>query len=381
MIYLDQHSTTPCDPRVVEAMLPFFSVRFANPANEIHQMGRDAKRAVDTAREHVACLIGAQPEEVVFTSSATESNNLAILGLADAGRQRGRMKVVCSAIEHKSVLGPCRALEARGFEAAVISVDSVGRVDGGSYRSLLDASTLVVAVQAANNEIGTLQAIPALCAHAHESGAVFHCDAAQAAGKVPINVDAWEVDSLSLCAHKMYGPKGIAALFVRGGVAQSVLKPLMYGGEQEFSLRPGTLNVPLIVGFGEACKIACEAIDSDASRTADLRNWFEEQLQLVIPFARLNGDLLNRLPNNASVTIPGCDAESLILGMSSIALSTGSACNSGAQAPSYVLRAIGLSHDAAQSTLRIGLGRFTTRSELTVAVSEIREAVTRQCPG
>ena len=378
MIYLDHHSTTPCDPRVVEAMLPFFSIRFANPANEIHQMGRDAKRAVDVARGHVAHLIGAQSEEVLFTSSATESNNLAILGLADAGSQRGRLKVLCSAIEHKSVLSPCHALAVRGFDASVLPVDSVGRLVVDRYRCALDDRTLVVAVQAANNEIGTLQNISALCALAHENGAAFHCDAAQAAGKVPINVDTWGVDFLSLSAHKMYGPKGIAGLFIRGGVAHSILKPLMYGGAQESELRPGTLNVPLIVGFGEACRIAADTMKCDATHVAQMRDWFEEQLLQTLPCISLNGDIQNRLPNNSSVTIPGCDAESLILSMPNIALRTGSACNSGAQEPSYVLRAVGMSHDAAQSTLRIGLGRYTTRSELAIAVSSIRDAVFRQ---
>jgi len=378
VIYLDNHATTPCDPRVVEAMLPFFSVRFGNSANEIHQMGRDAKRAVDAARGHVAHLIGAQTEEVVFTSSATESNNLAILGLADASRQRGRLKVAYSAVEHKSVLGPCRALASSGFEAAVLPVDSVGRVDAGMYRSAMDDRTLLVAVQAANNEIGTVQDVALLCDLAHETGAAFHCDAAQAAGKVPINVDAWGVDFLSLSAHKMYGPKGVAALFVRGGLAHSVLKPLMYGGDQESTLRPGTLNVPLIVGFGEACRIAAAEIEDDAVRVAQIRDWFEEQLLSAIPFAKLNGDHNSRLPNNSSVTIPGYDAESLIMSMPEIALSTGSACNSGAQEPSHVLRAIGLSHDVAQSTLRIGLGRTTTQAELSKVVISLKTAVACQ---
>lgn len=249
MIYLDNHATTPCDPRVLDAMLPYFSKDFGNPSSAFHRMGRSAKNAVEKARAQVAGLIGAQPDEVIFTGSATESNNIAILGLARAAKETRHRCLAFTAIEHKSVLTPCRALESEGFKTIVIPVDNVGRVDVGAYRSILNEQILVTSIQAANNEIGTIQDIPVLASMAHEHGALFHCDAAQATGKIPVDVEILGVDFLSMSAHKMYGPKGIAALYIRGGVSRTVLKPLLYGGDQESGLRPGTLNVPLIVGF------------------------------------------------------------------------------------------------------------------------------------
>ena len=377
MIYLDHHATTPCDPRVVEAMLPFFSVRFGNPSNEIHSMGREARQAVDRARNQIAQLIGAQPEEIVFTSSATESNNLAILGLARSGKTHGRQKVVHSAIEHKSVLETCHALTPEGFEAFSLPVDAAGHVDADGYRSALNEQILLVSIQAANNEIGTIQKISLLSEWAHERGSVFHCDAAQAVGRIPVNVDTLGVDLLSVSAHKMYGPKGIAALYIRGGASRSGFKPLQYGGSQEWGLRPGTLNVPLIVGFGEACRMAGEIMAVESVRTAQLRDKLEMELLAAIPSLKRNGDLKDRLPNNSSLTFPDLDAESLIMSMPELALSTGSACNSGAQDPSYVLRAIGLSHEEAQCTLRIGLGRFSTDTEVDIATKATRSAVAR----
>jgi len=375
MIYLDNHATTPCDPRVVEAMMPFFSERFANPASEIHQMGRDARQAVEKARAQVAHLISAEPEDVLFTSSATESNNLVLLGLARAAKKTSRTTLAFSAIEHKSVLMPCRALESEGFKALAIPVDSVGRVDSTAYQSILSDELLVVSIQAANNEIGTIQDIQTLAGLAREHGAMFHCDAAQAAGKIPIDVDLWDVDFLSMSAHKMYGPKGIAALYVRGGVSRSILKPILYGGDQEGGLRPGTLSVPLIVGFGETCQLAGKLMNDDAIRIAGMRDSIESELLAAIPELKRNGDLSNRLPNNSSLTFPGVDAEALILSLPDLALSTGSACNSGAQEPSYVLTAIGLSHEVAQCTLRIGLGRFSTAGDIAKATELILEII------
>ncbi len=377
MIYLDHHATTPCDPRVVEVMLPFFCERYGNPASEVHQMGRDATKAVDRARGQVAQLIGAQPSEIVFTASATESNNLAILGLARSGKHKGRGKVLYSRIEHKSVLEPCRSLESEGFELCALPVDSVGCVDVDKYRAELDERVLVASIQAANNEIGTIQDVELLSRLAHERGVAFHCDAVQAVGKIPVDVDAWNVDYLSVSAHKMYGPKGVGALYIRGGISHAELKPLFYGGNQEWGLRPGTLNVPLIVGFGEACRIAEQVLSDEAIRCACLRDRLENELLSAIPTLKRNGNLRNRLPNNSSLTFPNCDAESLIMSMPELAISSGSACNSGAQEPSYVLRAIGLSHDAALRTLRVGVGRFTTTDDIFKAVIEIQQAVKR----
>lgn len=364
MIYLDNHATTPCDPRVVKVMLPFFSERFANPSNEIHQMGRDARKAVEQARLQVAELVGAEAGEILFTGSATESNNLSILGLAQIQKCKSRDRIVTSAIEHKSILAPCHVLEGRGYQLSVLPVNNLGHVNEDIAQEQINENVLFVSIQAANNEIGTIQRIRLLCDLAHRQGVVFHCDAAQAVGKIPVDVNEWGVDLLSFSAHKMYGPKGIAALYIRGGASHLPLKPIFYGGDQEFSLRPGTLNVPLIVGFGESCRIASEVMNEESKRIAEMRNNLETALMERISDLKRNGDIANRLPNNSNLMFPGVDAEALIMSMPELMLSTGSACNSGTQEPSYVLKAIGLNHDEANSTLRIGLGRFNTDSEI-----------------
>ena len=367
MIYLDNHATTPCDPRVLEAMTPYFLEKFANPASEIHRMGREARKAVDKARDQVANLIGAEPNEILFTSSATEANNLVILGLAKAYKGNPRKKMACSAIEHKSILAPCQYLKDEGFELTFLPVDGLGHVKKEIICKEINSQTLLVSIQAANSEIGTIQDVSSLCDLTHESGSFFHCDAAQAAGKIHIDVNNWNVDFMSISAHKMYGPKGVAALFIKGGVGNSSIKPLFYGGDQELGLRPGTLNVPLIVGFGEACDIALKNMDIESKRLSELRDSFETNLLSNVNAVRRNGDVSNRLPNNSSLTFQGIDAEALIMSMPDIALSTGSACNSGAQEPSYVLKAIGVSHEDANSTLRIGFGRFNASDEILAA--------------
>ncbi len=377
MIYLDYHATTPCDPSVVQAMLPFFSRKFANPSSEIHSMGREARRAVETARGQIASFIGAETDDIVLTSGATESNNLAIMGLASRQDPARRTRIVTSAIEHKSVLAPLEVLSQQGFDVVVLPVDRLGRVSKDVAARETTDRTLLVSIQAANNEIGTIQDICAFSSLAHERGALFHCDAAQAAGKLPIDIDAWGVDLLSMSAHKMCGPKGIAALYVRGGVSRSVLRPLLYGGYQENGLRPGTLNVPLVVGFGEACRLAGEAMAEESIRLQQMRDSLEANLLQRIHGLKRNGALENRLPNNSSLTFPGIDAEALILNVPELALSTGSACNSGAQEPSYVLGAIGLSYDEANGTVRVGIGRFTTPEEIDIATAELITAFHR----
>lgn len=371
MIYLDNHATTPCDPRVVEAMLPYFSERYANPASEIHRMGREARIAVEKARKQVAELVGAESEEIIFTGSATESNNLAILGLALSPETQYRNHIFASSIEHKSVISPCRVLEQRGFDFKILAVDKSGHVIKERADEVLDDHSLLVSIQAANNEIGTIQNIKTLSGIVHECGGLFHCDAAQAVGKIPIDVQVLNIDLMSISAHKMYGPKGIGALYIRGGGGNSKLKPILYGGDQEFGLRAGTLNVPLIVGFGEACRIADSEMKEEAKRLSLIRDELEAKLIYNVPGIKINGDLKNRLPNNSSITLLGIDAESLIMSLPDIALSSGSACNSGAQEPSYVLKAIGLSYDEAKSTFRIGLGRFNTSTEIESAAAAI----------
>ena len=359
VIYLDYHASAPCDPRVVEAIMPFLTSNCANPSNPLHILGRQAAAAVERARGQVAGLIGAEPEEVVFTSGATESNGLAILGLAQRA-ERKRNKLVVSPLEHKSVLEGCKHLSGLGFEVAYLPVDSYGTVDLQAAAELIDERTLAVFVQAANNEIGTIQPISAISAIARAKGAVLHCDAAQAIGKISFDVRALGADLASISAHKLCGPKGIGALYIRGGASTKRLAPILPGGGQERGLRSGTLNVPGIVGFGEACVLCAAQRETEAARVAALRDALEDQLLLSIPSLRQNGNLANRLPGNSSLTFPGVEADALLLNVPTLALSTGSACNSGAIEPSHVLQTIGLPRDLAYSTIRVGLGRFTT---------------------
>ena len=373
MIYLDYHATTPCDPRVVDAMLPYFRQFFGNPSSADHRPGRIAAEAVDTARARIAALIGAHPREIVFTSGATESNNLAILGVADAARG-DRKRIVTSAIEHKAILAPCEQLRSRGYDVVVLPVDRDGTVSLDATRAAITDDTLLVSVHAANNEVGTLQSIAEIATLAHTHGALMHTDAAQAVGKIPVDVDAWDVDLLSISAHKLYGPKGIGALYVRDGARNHALMARTFGGGQEWDIRPGTLNVPGIVGFGVASQICAEEFTDEAARIAELRDLLEDGLFERIPDARRNGALDKRLPGNSSLTFPGIEAHALLANLPNLALSTGSACTSGAPEPSHVLQALGLMRDDASATIRVGLGRFTTRDEITGSIHEIAEA-------
>lgn len=370
MVYLDNHATTSCDPRVVEAMLPFFTEHYGNPSSSLHALGRKASDVVEQARSQVAQLIGAKSGEIVFTSGATESNNLAIFGMA-AAYHDSRKRLVTSPIEHKAVLEPMRRLAQQGFELVFLPVDTKGRVDLEAAQQLINSQTLLVSVQAANNEIGTLQPIMQIAALAKEVGAFVHCDAAQAVGKVPVDVGAWGVDLLSLSAHKIYGPKGVGALYLRQELKKHPLVPLVLGGGQEWGLRSGTHNVPGIVGLGVACAIAEEVLDEEAHCIAQMRDAFELGLCSRIPNVRFNGDLNCRLPGNSSITFPDVEADALILNLPEMALSMGSACNSGAPEPSYVLTAIGLSRDLAYATVRVGWGRFNNPNEVPIAVEQI----------
>ncbi|MYA34772.1 MAG: cysteine desulfurase [Gemmatimonadales bacterium] len=369
-VYLDYHASTPCDPRVVEKMLPVLLDDFANPASDIHGAGRRAAAAVETAREQVAAAIRAEPEEIVFTSGATESNNLAVLGSARA-RSFGRTTVLAGATEHKSVLVPIRRLKRDGFELKLIPVEPDGRIDLGALAELVSEDTFLVSVQAASNEIGTIQPILEIVQIAHAAGALVHCDAAQALGRMALDVGDWGVDLLSLSGHKCYGPKGIGALYVRGGAPRALLEPIVYGGGQEHGLRAGTLNVPGIVGFGLAAEIAETEREADTARIRGLRDWFERQILEAIPRVRVNGSRTHRVAGNSSLTFPDVEAEALIARLRDVHLSTGSACTSGAPEPSHVLTAIGQSREDAYNTVRIGLGRFTTPEELTYAAMRI----------
>lgn len=375
-IYLDYNATTPCDPRVVQAMLPYFTEIYGNPANGLHVLGRKAALAVETAREQVANLINAQPSEIFFTSGATESNHLAILGTAEFA-PASRRKVITCAIEHKAILEPCKRLAERGFEVVILPVDETGIVRLSDLEKVLDENTFLVSVQSANNEIGTLQPISKIASMAHRYGALVHTDAAQAAGKIPVDVNEWEVDLLSFSAHKMYGPKGIGALYVRGGRRKIPIRPLLEGGGQENGLRAGTLNVPGIVGFGAACEIAVTEISTESTRIQSLRDELEKNLLKKIPNIRINARSAPRLPNTSSLTFEGEEADALLARLPQLMMSTGSACNTGALEPSHVLQSIGLTRQQASSSVRISLGRMTTDEDIQVIVEQISLAISK----
>jgi|CXWL01.1.fsa_nt_gi cysteine desulfurase len=354
-------------------MLPYFTDTFGNPASTLNAAGRKAAEAVDSSRETIADVLGVKPKEIIFTAGATESNNLALRGIAKQAPAE-RRQIITTAIEHKSILETYRDLAEQGFDLKILPVQPDGRLDLLEFKQALSEKTLIVSVQAANNEIGTLQDIEAISDLAHKQGAFVHCDAAQAVGKVPFDFLGCGADLVSISAHKVYGPKGVGLLFVRGGVRAIPISPIQHGGGQEYGLRPGTLNVPGIVGFAAALKLLNP---DEGINISKLRDAFESALLAKVPGASRNGSLAHRLPNNSSITIPGIDAEALIANMPDLALSTGSACTSGAPDPSHVLIAIGLTRAEALSTIRIGLGRITSSNDLSVAADSIAAAVGR----
>ena len=374
-IYLDNQATTQCDPRVVQVMLPFFTEHFGNPHSAEHAMGRFAEGAVEAARGHVAALIGADVREVVFTSGATESNNIAIKGVARQAVRSGdgRRRIITVATEHKCVLESVADLAAEGFEPVVLPVRPDGTVDPEVVRAALVVPTLLLSVMAVNNEVGVIQDLAGLAALAHEAGALFHTDAAQAAGKIGLDVEATRIDLLSISGHKLYGPKGVGALYVRRR-PRVRLVPLFSGGGQERGLRAGTLPAPLIVGLGEACRIAVGEMDEDARRIAGLRDRLLDGLRRAIPGVVLNADPERRIPGNLNLTFPAASAQALMAAMPELCVSTGSACSSAEVEPSYVLRALGLSDAAAARTLRIGIGRFTSPSDIDSAAAMLARA-------
>ncbi len=373
-VYLDYNATTPCDSRVLEAMLPFFREIYGNPANGLHLQGRLAAEHVEVAREKVAALIGARPAEIVFTAGATESNNLAILGIAGRRPNPARNRIVTSAVEHKSVLAPCEKLQEEGFEVIILPVDNNGRVRLDSAEKAIDDRTFLVSVQGANNEVGTIQPVAEIAEIAHQFGALVHCDAAQTVGKIAVNVTEWGVDFASLSGHKLYGPKGIGALYVRGDPDLVRLEPVFVGGGQERGLRPGTLNVPAIAGLGEACDISSAQLIEESARLASLRDLFESRLLHELPDVRINGSLNQRLPNTSSITFPEVDADALLLNCPEVMLGTGAACTSRAISPSHVLEAMGLGREDAFRTVRASVGRFTTIEQIEIAASAVTNA-------
>ena len=372
-IYMDYQATTPADPRVVEAMQPYWSTMYGNPHSADHAFGWSADAAVETARGHIAALIGADPDEIVFTSGATEANNLAVLGIARASPVT-RKRIVVSAIEHKCVLAAARAAAEEGFEVTTVRVGTDGIVDPRAIADVLDDHVALVSVMAVNNEIGTVQPLSDIAALCTATGAVFHTDAAQALNALPIDVAALGVDLMSLSAHKAYGPKGIGALFVRRGLRVRP-KPIIHGGGQEGGLRSGTLPTPLCVGFGEACRIVASERDGDFQRMRVLNDRFLAELLTSVPGLKVNGDQASRHPGNLNLLFPSIDASLLLQHLhSNVAASTGSACTSGLPEPSHVLRAIGLSPEQASASIRFGFGRFTTKHEVDNSIRYVIDA-------
>lgn len=377
-IYLDYNASTPCDPEVAEKMAYLFTHEYGNPSSS-HKSGIRASAYIEDAREKIAESINALPEEIVFTSGATESNNLAILGVATAAAnsKNRRRRIVSLGIEHASVLEPCKELERRGYKYVAASVNSEGTVCLEALPDVFKNDTLLFCIQAANNEIGTIQPLNEVAEIAHEYGALVHCDAAQAIGKIPFDVSTIGVDLVSISSHKCYGPKGVGALWISGGPRRFPISPLFYGGGQERSLRPGTLNTTGIFGFGEAVKIATENLEFHSNRIKGLRDQLETSILASIPNAKFNGAHNNRLPGLTSITIEGIDADTLISQLPNYEISAASACHSGTQEPSHVLRAIGLSQESAYSTFRISIGKNSSRIELEMLVVQIREALER----
>jgi cysteine desulfurase len=379
-IYLDYQSTTPVDKRVLEEMLPWFTEKFGNPHSVTHAYGREAEAAVDAARAEVASLIGAEPREIVFTSGATESNNLAIKGAARFHRAQGRDHIVTVATEHKCVLESARAMARDGCKVTVLPVNAKGVVDLADLSAAIDERTAIVSVMAANNEIGVLQPLAEIGALCRSRGVLFHSDAAQAVGKVPVDVEAMQIDLLSISGHKIYGPKGVGALYVRRR-PRARLEPLFDGGGQERTLRSGTLATPLCVGLGVAARLAREEMAEEAARLLALRWRFLSGLKARLPELQLNGDAERRLPGNLNLSFPGVPALSLMEACPSLALSTGSACTATEIEPSYVLRALGLPEALAGATLRVGLGRYTTETEVDFAIDTLASAARRLARG
>ncbi|MDP6174010.1 MAG: aminotransferase class V-fold PLP-dependent enzyme [Rhodospirillales bacterium] len=374
-IYLDYQASTPMDERVVQAMAPYFTKKFGNPHSTGHMYGWEAEEAVDHAREQVAGLIGAEPEDIYFTSGATESNNLAIKGVARFYESR-KNHLITLATEHMCVLDSALDLESEGFDVTYLPVDSSGLMDLNQLRRAVTPQTLLVSVMAAHNEIGTLQPIAEIGAICRENKVFFHTDAAQAAGKIPLDVDEMQIDLMSISAHKMYGPMGVGALYVRRR-PRVRLKPLFSGGGQEGDLRSGTVPTPLCAGLGKAAEISGAEMEAEAGRLRKLRDHLAEKLAQGIPHSHINGCMDKRLPGNLNLAIPGIDAQRLIAALPDLALSWGSACSSAESTSSHVLAAIGLDEAASHSSLRIGLGRMTTEEEVETAARRMCEEVTR----
>jgi cysteine desulfurase len=372
-VYLDNHATTPMDPRVLEEMLPFLTSNFGNAASNSHSFGWTAAAAVEKARRQIAAAIGASAREIVFTSGATESDNLAIKGVAEAFRNKGN-HIITAVSEHKAVLDSCKHLEKYGYRVTYLAVGRDGRIDLDQLKNSFTDQTTLVSIMAANNETGVLQPIEEIGKLCRERGILFHSDAVQALGKLPLDVSKANLDLASLTAHKLYGPKGCGALYVRHCVDVR-LAPMIDGGGHESGLRSGTLNVPGIVGFGKACEIAQQDMPEESCRVAGLRNRLRDRLQAELDELVINGSVEHRLPGNLNMSFLQVDGEALLTGLHDVALSSGSACSSGRTEASYVLKALGLSDEAAGSAIRFGIGRFNTEAEIDHVAGRVIELV------
>jgi cysteine desulfurase len=373
-IYLDCHATTPVDPRVLAAMLPFFTEHFGNPASNTHAYGWAAEAAVKQAREALAAAIHASPEEIVFTSGATEANNLAIKGVAEAYFTKGR-HLITAQTEHNAVLDPCGYLETLGFEVTYLPVNREGLINLDDLDAAIRPDTVLVSIMAANNEIGVLQPLAEIGQCCRDRGVLFHTDAAQALGKIPLNVETMKIDLMSITAHKLYGPKGIGALYVRRKNPRVQLAPQLHGGGHERGMRSGTLYTPQIVGFAEAVRLAQTELETEQKRLRELRDRLWQQL-CNLPGIQLNGHLTQRLAGNLNISVAGVDGQALLLGLrSQVAVSSGAACSSASTAPSHVLKALGHSDALAYASLRFGIGRFNTEAEIDTVAQVTRESV------
>jgi cysteine desulfurase len=375
-IYMDNHATTRCDPRVVEAMLPYFDTIYGNAASRNHEFGWRAEEAVEKGREQIAQLIGASAKEIVLTSGATESNNLAIKGVAEMYREKGN-HIITEVTEHKCVLDTCKRLEKHGYRVTYLPVQKDGLIDLDQLKDAMCDETILVSIMTANNEIGILQPVQEIGKLCHEKGVLFHSDAVQAAGKVPFNVIENNVDLASVSGHKFYGPKGVGALYVRRRNPRVQLVAQMDGGGHERGMRSGTLNVPGIVGMGKACEIARAEMAEESTRLLAMRESLREQILSQLDEVYINGSMEHRLPGSLNVSFAYVEGESLLMGINDIAVSSGSACTSATLEPSYVLKALGAGDELAHSSIRFGLGRFNTQDEVDYVAAKVVEVVQR----
>ncbi len=376
-LYLDNHSTTPMDPRVLETMLPYFVEKFGNAASRNHAFGWEAEEAVEQARKQIARLIHADSKEIVFTSGATESDNLAIKGVMEMYREKGDHIITCLT-EHRAVLDTAKALEAKkGIKVTYLPVDKTGRVNPDDVRNAITEKTILISIMMANNEIGTINPVKEIGKIAKEKGILFHCDATQGVGKIPVDVQEMGIDLMAFTAHKIYGPKGVGALYVRKKAPRVRIAPLIDGGGHERGMRSGTLPVPLIVGFGKACELCEQEMPTESVRLAALRDRLQAGILKSLDEVYLNGHPTQRLPHNLNLSFAYVEGESLLMGVKEIALSSGSACTSATLEPSYVLRALGVGSDLAHSSIRFGLGRFNSEEEIDYTITRIIQIVNK----